>query len=391
SLLAAGVVERLPEPDETGRTVALTMDLQRGFALNQPLSAFALAAIELLDPASPSYALDVVSVIESTLEDPRGVLGAQQWLARGQAVAEMKADGLDYDERMELLDDVSWPKPLEELLTAALELYRHTHPWISERDLSPKSVARDLHERAMTFGEFIAFYKLTRGEGMVLRYLSDAYKALRQTVPLSARTEELTDIVEWLGEVVRQTDSSLLEEWEQLTSGYDGQLTPGGLDPLATARAGAERPLSANERALRVMVRTAMWRKVSLFALRRWNDLAALDEAAVARGREALDLSPIDVAPWDASPLDALGWQEAVEGYFAEYADVGTGPDARGPGLTVIHPEPGRWRVEQIIDDPAGDRDWRIRAVVDLAATDAAGELILLTTGAGPVSVQSQD
>ncbi|HEX2704529.1 MAG TPA: DUF3516 domain-containing protein, partial [Candidatus Lustribacter sp.] len=225
SLLAAGVVQRLPEPDGTGRTLALTMDLQRGFALNQPLSAFALAAIELLDPASPSYALDVVSVIEATLEDPRGVLGAQQWLARGQAVAEMKADGLEYDERMELLDDVSWPKPLEELLTAALELYRHTHPWISERDLSPKSVARDLHERAMTFGEYVAFYKLTRAEGMVLRYLSDAYKALRQTVPVGARTEELTDIVEWLGEVVRQTDSSLLEEWEQLTSGYDGQLT----------------------------------------------------------------------------------------------------------------------------------------------------------------------
>jgi hypothetical protein len=138
------------------------------------------------------------------------------------------------------------------------------------------------------------------------------------------------------------------------------------------------------------MVRTAMWRKVSAFALRRWNDLAALDAAAVARAREALELTPFDLAlseaePIDAVPLDAEDWQRAIEGYFAEYPDVGTGPDARGPALITMRAEPGRWLVEQILDDPAGDRDWRIRATVDLAATDAAGELILLTTGVGPV------
>src|SRR5205085_2590109 len=124
ALLAAGVVERLAEPDATGRTVRLTVDLQPDFALNQPLSPFALAATEVLDRESPTYALDVVSVIESTLEDPRPVLAAQQFKARGEAVAEMKAEGIEYEERMELLEDVSHPRPLAELLEATYEIYR---------------------------------------------------------------------------------------------------------------------------------------------------------------------------------------------------------------------------------------------------------------------------
>lgn len=216
-LLSAGIVERLDEPDEYGRMARLTMDLQRDFALNQPLSPFALAAFELLDVESDSYALDVVSIIESTLDDPRQVLMAQQHFARGEAVAQMKADGIEYEERMELLEEVTWPKPLSDLLFPAFEMYRGGHPWITEFALSPKSVVRDMIERAMTFAELISHYGLTRSEGLVLRYLADAYRALRQTVPTEARTEELEDIIEWLGELIRQVDSSLLDEWESLT------------------------------------------------------------------------------------------------------------------------------------------------------------------------------
>ena len=205
-LLSAGIVERLDEPDEYGRMARLTMDLQRDFALNQPLSPFALAAFELLDVESDSYALDVVSIIESTLDDPRQVLMAQQHFARGEAVAQMKADGIEYEERMELLEEVTWPKPLSDLLFPAFEMYRGGHPWITEFALSPKSVVRDMIERAMTFAELISHYGLTRSEGLVLRYLADAYRALRQTVPTEARTEELEDIIEWLGELIRQVD-----------------------------------------------------------------------------------------------------------------------------------------------------------------------------------------
>src|SRR4051812_8374291 len=178
SLLAAGVVERVDPVGPDHRAVRLAEDLQLGFALNQPLSAYALGVFDVLDPELPTYALDVVSVVESTLEDPRPVLGAQEHRARGEAVAEMKADGIEYDERMDLLEDVSWPKPLQELLEHTYEVYRRSHPWAAEDALSPKSVVRDMYERAMTFAEYVAFYGLARSEGLVLRYLGDAFRAL---------------------------------------------------------------------------------------------------------------------------------------------------------------------------------------------------------------------
>ena len=165
--------------------------------------------------------LDVLSVIESTLDDPRQVLSAQQFRARGEAVAQMKADGVEYEERMELLDDVTYPKPLQDVLEAAYDIYRRGHPWVLDYSLSPKSVVRDMYERALTFPEYVAFYGLARSEGLVLRYLAEAYKALRQTVPDEAKTEELTDLIEWLGEIVRQVDSSLLDEWERLRNPSD--------------------------------------------------------------------------------------------------------------------------------------------------------------------------
>src|SRR5216684_801614 len=221
ALLAGGVVERLAEPDDQGRFVRLTVDLQFDFALNQPLSPFALAAISLLDVEAPSYPLDVLSVIESTLDDPRQVLSAQQFKARGEAVAQMKADGVDYETRLDLLDSVTYPKPLADLLDGAYDIYRRGHPWVADYEVSPKSVVRDMYERALTFTEYVAFYGLSRSEGLVLRYLADAYKALRQTVPDEAKTEELADLIEWLGEIVRQVDSSLIDEWERLRNPLD--------------------------------------------------------------------------------------------------------------------------------------------------------------------------
>src|SRR5215212_9277086 len=259
ALLTAGVVERLPEPDAEGRIVRIVGDLQLDFALNQPLSPFVLAVIELLDRASPTYALDVLSVVEATLDDPRPVLYAQQSKAKGEAVARMKADGIEYEERMALLEDVSWPKPLDELLTGALESSRRGHPWVADARLSPKSVVRDMSERAMTFVEYVGHYQLARSEGLVLRYLADAYRALRQTVPPEARTEELTDVIEWLGELVRQVDSSLLDEWEALAAGAGT-----GDEPRPPALDQGPAGVTRNARAFRVLVRNAMFRRVEL-------------------------------------------------------------------------------------------------------------------------------
>lgn len=345
ALRDAGVVQQLSEPDAKGRMARLTVDLQRDFALDQPLSPFALAAFELLDDQSPSYTLDVISLIESTLEDPRQLLMAQQHKARGEAVAEMKADGIDYDERMELLEEVSWPKPLAELIEPAFETYRAGHPWVSEFAPSPKSVVREMVERSMTFAELISHYELARSEGVVLRYLADAYRALRRTVPESARTEELDDITEWLGELIRQVDSSLLDEWEQLTN-------PGAETDAEQLAFGAEtiRPISANERAFRVLVRNAMFRRVELAALRNWQAL------------EELGTGP--------------DWEAELAPYFAEYDTIGTGPDARGPQMFRVETRPGFWQVRQTLDDPAGDHGWAIVGVVDLAESDAAGEVV---------------
>ncbi len=370
-LLDSGVIERLERPDPSGRTLRLTVDLQDNFALNQPLSPFALAAFEVLDPDSETFALDVVSVLEATLEDPRQILRAQQHQARGEAVAQMKADGIDYAERMELLEDVTWPQPLAELLEATLEIYRQSHPWVAEDALYPKSVVRDMYERAMTFTELVAFYGVARSEGLVLRYLTDAYRALRQTVPDSLKSEELVDLIEWLGEVVRQTDSSLLDEWEQLT------------DPEAVARAaeaagitGAHpadsepSPITANERAFTVLVRNAMFRRVEFAARDRFEQLGEL-EAATA----ALTDPPREVV------MTAAAWDAALGSYFDEHDDIGTGPDARNPRMLQVEKVPGVWRVRQVIDDPAGDRDWGITADIDLAASDGVGEPVLTVTG----------
>jgi superfamily II RNA helicase len=351
ALLAGGVVERLDQPDEQGRYVRLTVDLQYDFALNQPLSPFALAAIGLLDSSSDSYALDVLSVIESTLEDPRQVLSAQRFRARGEAVAAMKNEGIDYETRLELLDDVSYPMPLEDLLGSAYEIYRRGHPWVGDYAVSPKSVVRDMYERAMTFAEYVHFYGLSRSEGLVLRYLADAYKALRQTVPDEAKTEELTDLIEWLGELVRQVDSSLIDEWERLSR------------PDETAEKKAEpKSLTGNTRAFRVIVRNALFRRVTLAALRRYGELGELDAAD----------------GWTAS-----AWEEALGGYFELHDDIGTGPDARGPAMLIIDEGTTTWTVRQIFDDPAGDHDWGISATVDLAASDEAGAAVIQVTDVG--------
>ncbi|MDZ5144705.1 DEAD/DEAH box helicase [Microbacterium testaceum] len=360
TLVQAGVVEAGADG------IRLTVDLQPNFALNQPLSPFALAAIEMLDPevelgrapdAAPSassvgtghYALDVVSVIEATLDDPRPILSQQQFRARGEAVAAMKREGIEYDERMELLEQITWPKPLDELLAQAYEVFASSQPWIRDFELSPKSVVRDMFERACSFGEYVSLYQLARSEGLVLRYLSDAYRAVRQTVPVDAQTPDLLDLIAWLGEVVRQVDSSLVDEWEQLINPAD--------DPDAPVVPPAPPSILTNRRAFVVLVRNEMFRRVQLAALQRDDELVELDPD--------------------------VDWPGVLDDYFEEHDTIGTGGAARSSSLVVIDESSaaeGVWRVEQILDDPAGDHDWRIRAEVDLAASEEEGTAIVRVT-----------
>ena len=404
TLVDAGIVE-IDRSAPSRPRIALTVDLQPNFALNQPLSPFALAAIELLspdddvapgagarvhnsgdlaaeEPTAPDsnetassfrsyeqpapatapataaaggvgtghYALDVLSVIEATLDDPRAILGQQEYRARGEAVAAMKRDGIEYDERMALLEEITYPKPLADLLTQSFEVFASSQPWVRDFELSPKSVVRDMFERAMSFAEYVSFYQLSRSEGLVLRYLSDADRAIRQTVPVDARTDELRDIIEWLGELVRQVDSSLVDEWSAL-------IDPTAVLPEDGAPVVPPAPPSilTNERAFTVLVRNELFRRVQLAALQDDDALVALDPE--------------------------VGWPEALDRYYDEHDEILTGGPARSPRLCVIDTADaaasGLWRVEQTIDDPAGDHDWRIRAEVDLAASVEEGAAVV--------------
>jgi superfamily II RNA helicase len=347
TLRASGVVEQTSDGE-----IRLTVDLSPDFALNQPLSPFALAAFELLDPDAPGFALDMISIVESTLDDPRAVLAQQEFVARGEAVAAMKADGIEYDERMELLEAVTYPRPLDELLTAAFEEFGAAQPWIRDFAVHPKSVVRDMYERAMSFGEYVAFYRIARSEGVVLRYLSDAYRAAFQTISAEQKTEDLRDLIEWLGELVRQIDSSLLDEWEELVS---GSASPHGADepivPPAPTR------LTANVRAFRVLVRNELFRRVQLAARRDVDALIELD------------------------PAFGSAWATALDAYFADHDEIGTGADARGPALLVLAEDGRTWTARQIFEDPAGDHDWGMSATIDLDASDEAGQAVVVVTG----------
>ena len=352
TLRESGIVERDPDG-----AIRLTVDLQPNFALNQPLSPFALAAFDLLDPEDPAFPLDMLSIVEATLDDPRAILSQQEFLARGEAVAAMKREGMEYDERMEALEDITYPKPLDELLTTAFETFGAAQPWIRDFSVRPKSVVRDMYERAMSFGEYVAQYKVARSEGVVLRYLSDAYRAASQTIPEHLKTEELRDLIEWLGELVRQVDSSLLDEWEELVAGHPLDHEDGPVVPPAPKR------LTANVRAFRILVRNELFRRVQLAAREDVTALAELDPE-----------------------LGSDGWDAALDAYFAEHDEIRTGPDARSASLLLFDekgdPEhPGRtWRVRQILDDPAGDHDWGLDALVDLDASDEAGDAVVRVT-----------
>ena len=376
SLVRTGILTRLDELDELGRRYVLTVDLPVDFALNQPLSHFALAAFDVLDPEELTYGLDVVSIVESVLEAPRQILMAQQHAARGEAVGEMKADGLEYDERMALLDQITWPQPLRELLEALYETYRQTHPWLREDALSPKSIVREMWENGMGFTDFVGRYQLARSEGLVLRYLTDAYRTLRQTVPETHRSPDVEDVIEWLGETVRQTDSSLLDEWEALSDP----------DHLSSSVAHHEpppppRPLSRQDRPFRVMVRNTMWARVDAVARDDLDALMRIERVAADR-----------LTPPREVVVVRSAWDAAIEAFYAEHDRVGLDADARGPELITVGAErvgepvgaeegtEARVRdVRQTLHDPQGHHDWVIDAVVDCDATDEAGELVLAT------------
>lgn len=355
-LLNSGVVQKSTKGlDIYGRPYHLIRELPRDFALNQPLGPFALAALTLLDPESETYTLDVISVFEAILDDPRQVLVAQQKQRRGEEIAALKADGVDYTERMAIVEDITWPKPLEELLEQAYDTFAETNAWVKEFELRPKSVVRDMLESAMTFSDLVSTYGLARSEGVILRYLTDAWRTLKQSIPEEYMSEELADVVVWLGELIRQVDSSLVDEWAQM-AGEDSPISQEDLERELAF--GVEDPsaLTSNRRAFSIMVRNYFFRLVQLFALEKEDRLAEL-------------LDYLDEVPDFGAVLDD---------YFDEYDDIDSGPAARGPEFFRVSGQDTRlWEVRQVIKDPEGDHGYQFVGRVDLDASDAAGEVRL--------------
>ncbi|MBM6778569.1 DUF3516 domain-containing protein [Collinsella tanakaei] len=348
TLIDTGVVVRDTAADGTDE-YSLTVDLPDDFALDQPLSPFLLAALELLDPESETYTMDLISMVEATLEDPKQVLRAQERAARDRALAEMKADGIDYEERLEKLADVTYPKPLEDVLDAAFAQYCEKVPWANDYALSPKSVLRDMLESASDFKGYIQKLKIARSEGILLRYLAEAFRSLDRTVPLEKRNDQLCDIISWLGFVVRSVDSSLVDEW--VAAG-----DPAALDAAPPQAADA---VVADRRGMTLLVRNALFTRVTLAAREHIDELGDLD------------------ADWG---MTGARWRRALDAYFEQHDEIILDADARSTAFFSIDESDEKaahlWHVHQIFSDESGDHDFGIMADLDLDATADEGEAV---------------
>jgi superfamily II RNA helicase len=361
SLRDAGIVEELDEPDDEGRLVRIGVDLQDDFALHQPLSLFALEVIPELGDEGPDHtpelhALDLLSVVESVLENPGVILAAQVNRLKTELVNRLKMEGVEYEERMERLNEVRPPRPLAEFLYGTFDVFRSHHPWVGDENVQPKSVAREMYELGFNFRQYVEHHGLKRSEGVVLRYLTQAYKAVVQNVPDENKTEELRDLEAWLGETVRQVDSSLIDEWEKLRNP-----DPDDTGPVEGAE--PERPdVTTSVRAFRVMVRNEVFRWVHLLS-RRSGDATDVLAEVPAVGDTA----------WSADSI-----REAISPYWEDHSVMPTDSHARGGGFFVLDDSAAdMWQVTQTIADPEGFNEWVLEGRVDLAASREEGRAVV--------------
>ncbi len=372
SLVEAEVVSLVDDPSRPGlKRAQVNVDLQREFSLNYSLSLYVVETIRLLDRELDSYPLDLLSLVEAILENPTIILRKQLDRIKGEAVARMKAEGIEYDERMERLAELVYPKPNADFIYETFNAFAAKHPWVGQENIRPKGAARELYDQCHDFRSFVVGYGLERAEGMVLRYLTDVYKALIQTVPEWARTPEVEDLIDYFGGVVCGVDASLLEEWERLR------------DPeLVTAKEAEDREqedrepepprgITADQHTFTVLVRNAVFRLVQ--------QLSRHDYGAVAAAVEA----SADEPSWSAERLT-----ETLAPYYEDHEAIRTDPRARGTEHCRIDrggdptaggsASDGRWRVVQVLVDPDEHNDWMLDLSVDLNRSDEAARPVLV-------------
>jgi superfamily II RNA helicase len=357
SLIDANVVEVVTE--EGQKRVVLHGDLQTDFSLHQTLSLYLVDTLELLDRESGTYPLDLLTLVESILENPDLVLMKQLDLLKTRKMAEMKAAGVEYDERIAELDKLEYEKPNKDFVYDTFNAFAHKHPWVGTENIRPKSVARDMYEKFLSFSEYIREYGLERGEGVLLRYLSDVYKVLLQSVPATYRTDDVDDLIVYFGAMVRQVDSSLLDEWERLRRGEE-EAAP---RPDVPAEPEGSKDITRDERGFTVLVRNELYRLVRAVAKRDWDEAARVCEAS---------------AEWTRGKLE-----EAFAPFFAEHAVLRTDPGARSPTHLTLTRGEWHWEFAQVLVDGDDACDWVISGAIDLEASRVAGRPVVLVRSVG--------
>ena len=361
ALVARGIVEITPRTED-GSRVRVNVDLQEDFSMDHALSLYLFETIPLLDAEAETHALDLLTLVESILENPELILRRQLDKLKDRKVAEMKAEGLDYDHRMAELEKMEYPKPLRDFVYMTFNAFADRHPWVGEEAIRPKSIAREMFEGFRSFSDYVQEYDLERAEGLLLRHLNSVYKALSQTVPDGVKTDAIREIELYLRDMLRQVDSSLMEEWERMR---DPSYVAGASGPeMRPPRPEEPFDVTRDTKAFTAAIRTR------LFAfLRSWS--IGSDEAAVALLDASVDR---DGAPWTVARLRSLR-----EAHRLEHGGLRLDPEARNLRHTsvLVAEDRSSWRVQQMLIDPAGLNDWVAEVDVDLTASRVTGEPVV--------------
>ncbi|MEQ1852268.1 MAG: DUF3516 domain-containing protein [Chthoniobacteraceae bacterium] len=370
ALVERKIIEFIPRTP-AGAKLRVNVELQEDFSMNQTLSLYVHDTIPLVDPQAPDYALVVLTLVESILENPEVILRKQLDRVKTQAVAEMKMQGLDYNARMEELEKLEYPKPNRDFVYSTFNAFAERHPWVGEENIRPKSIAREMFEEFRSFSDYIKDYELQRAEGVLLRYVSNVHKVLVQTVPDAAKNDALREMELYLGTMIRQVDSSLIDEWEKMR------------DPDYRPRGAQEevRPPGADE-AARDITRDP---KVFTAAIRN-RIFAFLRGLATGECEQAIEAIPASTesegGPWTASRL-----REALAVYHAGHERIRLDPEARNVRHThvIASEDRSQWRVQQMLIDPGGANDWVAEFDVDLADSRTRGEPAVTLVRIGPL------
>ncbi|HEY0963893.1 MAG TPA: DUF3516 domain-containing protein [Pseudomonadales bacterium] len=359
SLLERRIVEIIPkgERGEAGK-LRLNVDLQDDFSLNHALSLYLIDTLALLDVGSPTYPLDMLTLIESILENPDIILRRQLDALKTEKMIEMKQQGIEYEERIAKLEELEYPKPQREFIYGTFATFLVRHPWLGQENIRPKSIVREMVENYIDFPGYIKLYDLERSEGVLLRHVASVQKVLAQTIPPAAKTEDVQEIEDWLTGLLRGTDSSLLDEWERLKNPEwqaDEDDTPQALEAV---------DITKNKREFTALIRQEIFHFLRALAARRYDDAAAI------------------VPPWTGEELAS-----AMEPYYLGHERITLDPEARNHKHTYVTPddESGVWMIAQVLVDPEGLNDWQATFTVDKALARDEGKPTLRLAGLTPV------